>query len=128
MIVLLQPHPALLIKAKETRTMVIADLHIGWEVTLTNQGVHVPSQTPRLLKRLLNLINKHKPDTLIILGDIKHTVATAQLEEWRDIPSFFEKLKKKINDIRIVPGNHDGNLEPLKTLKFICSMEPFWEK
>jgi hypothetical protein len=116
MIVLLQPHPALLIKAKETRTMVIADLHIGWEVTLTNQGVHVPSQTPRLLKRLLNLINKHKPDTLIILGDIKHTVATAQLEEWRDIPSFFEKLKKKINDIRIVPGNHDGNLEPLLPL------------
>jgi hypothetical protein len=113
MISLLQPHPAMLIKVKNTRTIVIADLHIGWEVTLTNQGVYIPSQTPKLLKRLLNLINRYKPDTLILLGDVKHTVATAQLEEWKDIPAFFEKLKRKTNDIRVVPGNHDGNLEPL---------------
>ncbi|RLG92994.1 phosphoesterase [Candidatus Bathyarchaeota archaeon] len=113
MIVLLQPHPALLIKAGETRTLVVADLHIGWEVTLTNQGVHVPSQTPKLLKRLLQLIDRYKPNTLVMLGDVKHTVATAQLEEWRDVPAFFEKLKRKIADIRVVPGNHDGNLAPL---------------
>jgi len=113
MIVLLQPHPALLIKSRKTRTLVVADLHIGWEVTLTEQGIHVPSQTPKLLKRLLALIEKCKPDSLVLLGDVKHTVATAEFQEWKDVPAFFDKLKRKVNDIRVVPGNHDGNLEPL---------------
>jgi len=113
MIIRLQPHPAMLIRTRKTRTLIVADLHIGWEVAFTKHGVHVPPQTSKLLKRLLCLIDTYKPDTLLLLGDVKHTVATAEFQEWKDIPAFFEKLRRKVNDIRIVPGNHDGNLEPL---------------
>jgi putative SbcD/Mre11-related phosphoesterase len=113
MITPLLPHPAALVKADKTRIMAIADLHIGWEIALSQKGIHVPSQTPKLLKRLTDLLSTYKPQKLLILGDIKYTVATAELGEWHDVPDFFSELKKHIEDIIIIRGNHDGNLEPL---------------
>jgi len=102
---------------------VVADLHIGWEVALAEQGIHVPSQTPKILSRMLQLIELHKPTKLIFLGDVKHTVAKVEMEEWRDVPDFFESLVKKVSDIQVVPGNHDGNLEPLlpESVKIVSS-------
>jgi len=108
-----QPYPALLLRTRNERILVIADLHIGWEVSLAQQGIHVPSQTTKMLNKLLQLINLCKPTSLLLLGDIKHTIAKVELEEWRDIPDFFEAVAKKVNDIQVILGNHDGNLEPL---------------
>jgi len=109
----LQPYPALLHRTRTQRTLVIADLHIGWEVTLAQEGIHVPSQTPKILNKLLQIINMCKPSNLLFLGDVKHTIAKVELEEWRDIPEFFEALTNKVSDIKVILGNHDGNLEPL---------------
>ncbi|MEA2089963.1 MAG: metallophosphoesterase [Thermoproteota archaeon] len=113
MIKLVQPHPALLLQTKKERMLVVADLHIGWELSLAQKGVHVPSQTPKLLNKMLQLIDLCKPTKLIFLGDVKHTVAKLDIREWQDIPDFFEVLQKKVPDIEVVPGNHDGNLTPL---------------
>ncbi len=113
MITLLPPDPVALIKTQKTRTMVIADLHIGWEIALSQKGIHVPTQTPKLLRKLTNLISMYKPEKLLILGDVKHTVATAEIGEWHDIPDFFDELKRRMQEIYIIRGNHDGNLEPL---------------
>jgi putative SbcD/Mre11-related phosphoesterase len=113
MITPLPPHPAALLKSGGTRLMVVADLHIGWEMSLSGQGIHVPSQTPKLLKRLFGLLSQFRPDELLVLGDVKHTVARAETMEWRDVPEFFEALRKRVQRISVIPGNHDGNLEPL---------------
>jgi len=113
MITPLTPHPAALVKAKDTRTLVVADLHIGWEIALSEKGIHVPTQAARLLEKLKTLIKAYKPDKLLILGDVKHTVATAELGEWQDVPEFFNELKRHIGEIQIIHGNHDGNLDPL---------------
>jgi len=113
MITLLLPHPAALIKTGRTKTLVIADPHLGWEMALRDKGIHVPSQTPKLLQKLTALLSKHKPDVLLILGDVKYTVVTIKPGEWHDIPDFFIQLKNYINNIVIVRGNHDANLEPL---------------
>ena len=107
------PHPAALLKTQKTRTMIIADLHIGWEMALAEKGIHVPTQTPKLLKKLMALITDYQPQKLLVLGDVKHTVATAQMSEWHDIPDFFNELKKQVQEIFVIRGNHDGNLEPL---------------
>ncbi len=107
------PYPALLHKTKNQRTLVIADLHIGWEVALAEQGIHVPSQTGKMLQKLLQLIDKCKPTNLLILGDVKHTIARVDMGEWRDIPEFFEALSQEVSSIQVILGNHDGNLEPL---------------
>lgn len=110
---LLTPHPAALIKAKRARTLVIADLHIGWEISLARKGIHVPTQMPRLLEKTIKLISRYKPRKLLVLGDVKHTVATAETGEWHDVPEFFNALNKRIEKIQVIRGNHDGNLEPL---------------
>jgi len=102
----------LLRKGKE-RVLVVADLHIGWEVALAEQGIHVPSQTPKMRDKLLKLIDLCKPTSLLFVGDVKHTIATVGLQEWRDIPELFEALINRVKDIKIILGNHDGNLEPL---------------
>jgi hypothetical protein len=108
-----EPYPALLLQQQKQRTVIIADLHLGWEVAFAEKGIHVPSQMPKLLQRLIEIIEQTKPQTLLLLGDIKHTIAKTATEEWRDIPDFFELLTKKVHDIKIIQGNHDGNLEPL---------------
>jgi putative SbcD/Mre11-related phosphoesterase len=110
---LIPNHPAILIKEGQRKTLVIVDLHIGWEMALSEKGIHVPTQTSRLLKKLKELISTYKPEKLLILGDVKHTVATAELGEWQDIPDFFNELKRQIKEILVIRGNHDGNLEPL---------------
>lgn len=104
---------ALLMKRAKLKTLVVADLHIGWEIALSQKGIYVPTQTPRLVKRLKGIISAYKPEELLILGDVKHTIATAETAEWRDVPEFFNELKKHVQNIQIIRGNHDGSLEPL---------------
>ena len=106
-------YPALLIQRQKERILVVADLHIGWEVKLAEQGIHVPSQTPKILEKIIQLIENCKPTGIIFLGDVKHAIAKIEMEEWRDIPDFFETVAKKVQNIQVMPGNHDGNLEAL---------------
>lgn len=109
----LLPHPAAIIKNEKTKTLLIADPHIGWEMALQQKGIHVPSQTTKILKKLIDIITEYKPDKLVILGDVKYTVVKSELGEWQDIPDFFTELLGLLDDIAIIRGNHDANLEPL---------------
>ena len=113
MLTLLLPYPAALIKTRNTKTLAIADPHLGWENALQEKGIHVPSQTPKILKKLVELLTEHKPDTLLVLGDVKFTVVSTEPGEWHDIPEFFTELQHHVNEINIIRGNHDANLEPL---------------
>jgi len=110
-----EPYPALLVENSLDRVLVVADLHIGWEVSLAQKGIHVPSQTPKLLEKMIQLIKTSNPTRIVFLGDVKHTVEKVELEEWRDVPDFFQKISDTVLDIQVVPGNHDGNLDALTT-------------
>jgi len=114
---LAESEPALLLRRGKEKVLVVGDLHIGWEVTLARQGIHVPSQTSKMLLRLEAIIAKEHPNRLIMLGDVKHSVTGAELEEWHDVPEFFERLIAKVPIVQIIVGNHDGNLEPLTPSK-----------
>ena len=107
------PYPAAVIKKENTKVLLIADPHIGWETELQTKGIHVPSQTPKILDKLLRIIKELKISKLVILGDIKYTVVSSELGEWQDIPDFFKKLQEYVSDISIVRGNHDANIEAL---------------
>ncbi len=110
---MLLPHPAAMVKSEKTRTLLIADPHIGWEMELQEKGIHVPSQTNKLLTKLTAILAEYKPDALVVLGDVKYTVVSSEMGEWRDIPEFFKKIEPRVGSISIVRGNHDANLEPL---------------
>jgi uncharacterized protein len=113
MLKLLWPYPAALIKSVKTKTLLISDPHLGWENSLQEKGIHVPSQTEKILNKLTSIITKYKPQELVVLGDVKYTVISSKLGEWHDVPDFFSKLQKFVDSIAIVRGNHDANIEPL---------------
>ncbi len=113
MLKLLLPSACALVKTTKTKTLLIADPHLGWEIQLQEKGIHVPSQTSKILNKLTAIITKYKPDRLVILGDVKYTVVSHEFGEWRDIPDFFNKLSSCMDSIAVVRGNHDANLEPL---------------
>jgi len=109
----LSPHPALLLTWRSEKTLAISDLHIGWELALAAEGVHVPTQTGKLLDRLKGIVAEEKPDRLLVLGDVKHAIAKIEPEEWRDVPDFFEESCRIVPKVQVILGNHDGNLEAL---------------
>src|SRR5207245_6670638 len=93
------------------RVLVVADLHLGWEVTLAHQGIHVPSQVPRLLEKLRKILAETHPKLLVLLGDVKHAASKVELAEWQYVPEFLDSLVEIIPDVEVVPGNNDGNVE-----------------
>ncbi len=113
MLKLLIPHPAAMIQIPRKKTLVIADPHLGWEMALQEKGIHVPSQTPKILKKLIDLIVEFNPDALLIDGDVKYTVTKSELGEWHDVPDFFSEIRNHVREVGVVRGNHDANLEPM---------------
>jgi len=107
------PYPALLLQNSNERALTVCDLHLGWERLLSKRGVHVPSQTPKIKNNLLRLIKEFEPTKVIFLGDVKDAIAKLEMEEWKDTPEFFDAIKEKVPELQVIPGNHDGNLEPL---------------
>ncbi len=109
---LLTPMPALLAEIGE-RILIVADLHIGLEYELSRAGVNIPYQTERIQSELLALIKEHKPDRLVIAGDVKHNVPVTSFQEKRELPTLFEVLLTEVPRIDVTRGNHDGNIQNL---------------
>jgi len=107
----LLPWPALAIE--DEKTLVVADLHLGYEHSLVDKGIYIPSQTFKIQNRLLQVVGDYRPRSLIILGDVKQAIPRISLEEWKDVPDFFEAIGAAVRAIQVIPGNHDGDLEPL---------------
>ena len=104
--------PALILEDEQT-FLVVTDLHIGFEISMISNDINVRPEDMihEIHSSLDSLIKSEKPDTLILLGDIKSGVDSISNIEWQTVPMFFE-IGKKINTI-VIPGNHDGNLSRL---------------
>lgn len=107
------PEPVLLIQCGDERVLVAADLHIGWEIALSEYGVYVPSQARRFLRKIVTAVRKVRPSMLVFLGDLKHTIGKLGKSEWMDVPEFLEAVRDVVDRVVIVPGNHDGDIEAL---------------
>ena len=95
-----------------TRTLAVADLHLGYAWAHRAQGQMLPlSTTDETLPRLHALLDDYAPAELVLLGDIVHRAIR--------VPPFIEELRALITalsartTLRLVLGNHDRNLEAL---------------
>ncbi len=106
-------HPALIIEDGE-KSLVITDLHLGFEDNLSRNSIFLGKNTIMLdtISEIEKIIDETKPDSLILLGDIKSGIRSITKTEWKYVPMFFENIKKRVN-ITLVPGNHDANIEKL---------------
>ena len=105
--------PALLIEGPK-KYLVVTDLHIGFESSFTSKEIFLGKNTTinETIDELLDIIDSEKPDSVVLLGDVKSSIKSISKIEWNDVPLFFEKIKAKC-DVILIPGNHDANIQRL---------------
>ncbi|MBS3817784.1 MAG: metallophosphoesterase [Candidatus Thermoplasmatota archaeon] len=91
--------------------IVVADLHIGYERELEEKGINIPDQSKETIKSVFKVLEKKGADKLIINGDFKHNIPKATWQEYRDIPKAVDEWLKVVDEIHLIPGNHDGGIE-----------------
>jgi len=115
--------PALIITEKSgQKNLVVADTHIGAECSLGMENL-ARANIRKNLDRLERLIAHNRINRLILVGDIRHRFP-ADKEYWQalteqeelerrialEVPEMLLRFKK-ICEVLIVPGNHDGALK-----------------
>jgi hypothetical protein len=108
------PSKPVLILEGERKNLIVTDIHIGFENNMTSNEIHIGKNSPvnESIQELTDIIDSEKPDSVILLGDVKSSVKTITKNEWNDVPLFFKKIREKC-DVTLVPGNHDANIQRL---------------
>lgn len=87
-------------------TLLVADVHLGKGASFRRAGVPVPSgDSQRDLQRLAELIERYRPDRLLVLGDLFHTRLARGEPSWLG----FERFRSAHAGLHIqaIRGNHD---------------------
>lgn len=96
---------------KKEKTLVIGDLHLGFEESLTTQGILVPKfQLKETIKRLEAMLVNLDVSEIVITGDLKHEFGKILKSENNDTLEFLDFLLKKYKVV-IIKGNHDTILK-----------------
>jgi uncharacterized protein len=88
---------------EEEKALILSDLHLGKSGHFRKHGIGIPPDVFKEdLQRLIASIQLHKPEKIIIVGDMFHSHANKELGlflKWRnDLPSV---------EFHLVVGNHD---------------------
>lgn len=96
------------------RSLVIADVHMGYEEALNKEGVLVPRfQYGETVKRLEKIMKNLEIDEAIINGDLKHEFGTISDTEWRNTLDLIDFLLRYCKKVVLLRGNHDTILGPI---------------
>jgi hypothetical protein len=108
--------------------VVISDLQLGEELYLAEEkGIFVPQVQLKEIKKGLNdIFKKVKAKRILINGDLKHEFGEASRQEWREVIDFVEFLRKKVNEIIVVRGNHDNYLLNIASKINLQVFDPFY--
>lgn len=108
------PGEAALVLEGQKRHLVLTDLHVGFEGNLAQNKIFVGKNTTlnESIEKISTLIDSEKPDSLILLGDVKSGISRISKSEWDEVPQLLSALSKKTETI-LIPGNHDANISHL---------------
>ena len=91
------------------RTLIISDLHIGYEQALNREGIMVPRfQYKKILERLDEIIKSYDIGRIVVNGDIKHEFGRITRQEWDEALNFIIFLKNNFDEVVLLKGNHDN--------------------
>ena len=97
----------------DSDTIVIADLHLGYEGVLRLDGVAMPRYQDHIIHdRLAKILDRFGPRKVIINGDFKHNFSRNLQQEWREVSEMLSFLTDKC-DVLIIRGNHDNYLKTI---------------
>ena len=101
-------------------TLIIADVHMGFEEALNKKGVLVPVlQYKDTVARLLPILRKSKPERIVINGDLKHEFGMIMDSEWRNTIKLLDFMLEHCDEVVLLRGNHDTMLGPIARKKNI---------
>ena len=105
--------PALIVKGIK-KNLIVTDIHIGFENSMVSNKIFIGKNSTinETIQELSEIIDVEKPNSVILLGDIKSSIKNISKSEWGEVPLFFEKIKQKC-DVILIPGNHDANIQKL---------------
>ncbi|MBT8243310.1 MAG: metallophosphoesterase [Nitrosopumilus sp.] len=105
--------PALILQGKK-KNLVVTDIHIGFENSMSSNEIFIGknSTVSESIEDLSEIIDVEKPDSVILLGDVKSSIKNISRNEWNEVPLFFKKIREKC-DVVLIPGNHDANIQKL---------------
>jgi putative SbcD/Mre11-related phosphoesterase len=93
---------------KDVEALVIADLHLGYEAIMLEEGTYSPyNQTEELIEIVVKYVEELKPAKLILNGDVKHSFQEPTKIEDRDVKKFLHSVAQHVRELHVVKGNHD---------------------
>lgn len=110
-------------------TLIITDVHIGYEEALNRQGILVPrlqfEEIVRRMKSIIGQLKNKKLERIVVNGDLKHEFGAISEQEWRNTLKFLDLLAGHCNEIILVKGNHDTVLGPIASKRNVKVVEYF---
>lgn len=96
-------------------SIIIADLHLGYEEALSRDGVYLPHVQLRNALRTIREIAAATPTAvrLIVAGDIKHTFNKLLRSEREEVSAFIREAQAHFKEVIVVRGNHDNFISPI---------------
>lgn len=92
--------------------LVISDLHLGLEGSVTSEGGYVPQfQLEDLMEDLELAKNETGASRVLVNGDLKHEFSQSRYTEQKELEEFLEFLDDSFEDITVIQGNHDTFVE-----------------
>lgn len=98
-----------LIEKDKEKTLVMGDLHLGYEATLRESGILVAEHLFVEMEKDIEGVLKQtgKVDKIVILGDVKHNFGGISYYERDQFNKLLSLLKERTDKIVITKGNHD---------------------
>jgi len=105
---------------KKNHTLIVGDIHLGYEESLHHKGVFVPKQQAALvINKFKTIFKQVKPRTIIINGDLKHDFGKILQQEWKEVLRLIDFLLSNCKELVLVKGNHDTILGPIASKREI---------
>lgn len=124
------PYPAFIIRGRMgERVGVIGDLHIGMETALLRTSPLSTFHSEGVIEKVKTFVGDYTLDSLVILGDLKHSILRPPSNERFLVTSLLTYLSGKGIGIHLIKGNHDSRIEEiLSDFKNIHLSEKAWIK
>ena len=120
----------LAIYLEKRNSLIIGDVHIGYEEELNRRGVLIPrfhfrdvsAGVKDTIDRLQARLKNKKLREIIINGDLKHAFGSISTQEWREVLKFLDLLAERSERIILIKGNHDvvlGRIAEKRNIKLV---------
>jgi putative SbcD/Mre11-related phosphoesterase len=113
---------------KKSKSIVISDLHIGFEHVLSRRGVLVPVACYSRMKKVIkDYVEISCAKSIILNGDLKEDIFNFSYQEYNELEDFFIFLNSLGLEVHFVRGNHDNFIKNFITKQNINIYEKYME-